>query len=148
MPNNVVDTWPNLMSTCSSQHIQKLHIPPPTVKRHVNSPQHSNPNKHIRFYTLINAGTQTLDPRYNIPRLATPTHMSATPCTCLAKLRHSILLLCVTRAPNDNGLTPYPTPLKTIQSIELTYFAMLISHRHYLREIQQIQPTNTKHTEV
>ena len=63
-PNNTIDTWPHLLSTSSNPHIKWLHI------AHDNKAIHQiihmlHPIKHMRYYTLINAGNQYSTPQDN-----------------------------------------------------------------------------------
>lgn len=78
-PNNAIDTWPRLLSTCSSPHIKGL-----CIDRHNKAVHHIvhtfQSNQHIISYTLVNARNQTLStPWHHIPKLTTTMFMHYPP---------------------------------------------------------------------
>ena len=111
-PNNTIDTWPHLLSTCSNPHIKGL-----CIARH-NKAIHQiihklQSIKHTRYYTLINAGNQNSRPQDNtIPQWLLQCTCPTIPCTCLAKLRPNIL--CILGAPIIANPPPPPNanPIK------------------------------------
>jgi hypothetical protein len=121
-PNNEIDTWPHLLSTCPNPHIKKLRI-----ARHnkaVHQIVHTlQSNKNTRFYTLTNAGNQNSKPQdITVPEWLLKCTCAPTPCTCMARLRPDIL--CIIGAPNDSQPPLNSTPSNTVQFIEFTYTAM------------------------
>ena len=110
--NNIIDTWPHLLSTCSNSHMKGLRI------AHHNKAVHQSvhrlqSNKHTRYYTLVIVGHQNVIPQDNkIPQWLLQCTCPTTLCTCLAKQRPYVL--CILRAPIDNQPPLRPTPSHTI----------------------------------
>ena len=111
-PNNTIDTWPHLLSTCSNPHIKGLCI------AHHNKAVHQfahtlHLNKYTRCCTLIHVGNQHLIPQDNIvPQWLLQCTCPNTTCTCLAKLRPYIL--CILGAPTDTQPPLAPTATHVI----------------------------------
>ena len=114
-PNNAIDTWLHLLSTCSKPHIKGLHI-----ACHNKAVHTLQTSKHTRYYTLVNAGHQNSRSQDNtVPQWLLQCTCPTTPCTCLARLRPNIL--CVLGAPTYSQPPLRHTPSHTIRFIEFTY---------------------------
>ena len=118
-PNNMVNTWPHLLYTCSNPHIKGLHI-----VRHnkaIHQIAHTlQSHKHTRFYTLIIIRNHHSRPQDNRTRKwVLQCTCTPTPCTCLVWFQLDIL--CVLGAPNDSQSPLIASPPTTIQFIEITY---------------------------
>ena len=119
MPNNTMDTWPCLLSTCSNPHIKGLRI-----ARHnkaVDQISHTlQSNKYTRYYKVINADNQNFRPQDNtLPQWLLQCTCPSITCACLAILR--IDILGVLGASRDTQPPITQTPTNVIRFIEFTY---------------------------
>ena len=118
--NNDRNTWSHLLSACENPYLKGLRIARHNKAVHLIT-QTLQANKNTRFFTLAKARKiNNKTPDQTIPDWLLKCTCLQTQCKCHPKLRPYIL--CIIGAPNQTQTPMTPSPTRTVQLIEFTYY--------------------------